>query len=75
VGLEGVDKFLALLEEMAARLSEAQLTKVAGGVKPAAVMGQAEGVGARCARHHGGGGRPSSATLAELDGAAAPVTH
>jgi membrane dipeptidase len=71
LGLEGVDKFPALLEELARRgWSDAQLAKVAG-ANLLRVMGQAEGVSARLRAAR----PPSSATLAALDGAAAPVTR
>ncbi len=71
LGLDGVDKFPALLEELARRgWSDAQLAKVAG-ANLLRVMGQAEGVSARLRAAR----PPSSATLAALDGAAAPVTR
>ena len=72
VGLEAVDKFPALLEELARRgWSDGELTKVAG-ANLLRVMGQAQGVSARLrvARP------PSSATIGALDGtAAAPPAH
>ena len=70
-GLEGVDKFPALLEELARRgWSDAQLAKVAG-ANLLRVLRQAEAVSAhlRVARP------PSAATLAALDGAAAPAAR
>jgi membrane dipeptidase len=66
-GLDGVDKFPALLQELARRgWSDQDLAKVAG-ANLLRVMGQAERVSAqlRAARP------PSTATLAGLDGAAA----
>jgi len=60
LGLEGVDKFPALLAELARRgWSDAQLAKVAG-ANLLRVMGQAEGVSARLRAAR----PPSSATLA-----------
>ncbi len=70
VGLEAVDKFPALLEELARRgWSDGELTKVAG-ANLLRVMGQAEGVSARLRAARA----PSAATIAALDGApAAPA--
>ena len=66
-GLEGVDKFPALLTELAHRgYSDADLAKVAG-ANLLRVMGQAEMVGARLRAARA----PSGATLAGLDGAPA----
>jgi membrane dipeptidase len=68
-GLEGVDKFPALLEELARRgWSDAELAKVAG-ANLLRVLRQAETVSAhlRVARP------PSPATVAALDGVAAPA--
>ena len=62
-GLDGVDKFPALLEELARRgWSDAELAKVAGG-NLLRVMAQAERVSARLRATR----PPSSATLAALD--------
>jgi membrane dipeptidase len=71
VGLEGVDKFPALLEELARRgWSDAELAKVAG-ANLLRVMREAEAVSARlCAARP-----PSMATLAALDGVAAPAAR
>jgi membrane dipeptidase len=69
-GLEGVDRFPALLQELARRgWSDTDLGKVAG-ANLLRVMAQAESVSARLRGERG----PAEATLAELDGAAAPVT-
>jgi membrane dipeptidase len=71
VGLEGVDKFPALLEELARRgWSDAELAKVAG-ANLLRVLRQAEAVSAhlRVARP------PSAATVAALDGVAAPAAR
>ena len=63
VGLEGVDKFPALLAELARRgWSDAELAKVAG-ANLLRVMGQAEAVSARLRAAR----PPSLATLATLD--------
>ncbi|HEY0767936.1 MAG TPA: dipeptidase [Steroidobacteraceae bacterium] len=71
VGLEGVDKFPALLEELARRgWSDAQLAKVAG-ANLLRVMRQAEAVSARLRSARA----PSSATLAGLDAVAAPAAR
>src|SRR5205807_7726729 len=68
VGLEGVDKFPALLAELARRgWSDAELAKVAG-ANLLRVMGQAEAVSARLRAAR----PPSSATIGALDGSAAP---
>jgi len=67
VGLDGVDKFPALLEELARRgWSDQDLAKVAGG-NILRVMRQAEAVAKRLQATEA----PSSATIAELDGAGA----
>jgi membrane dipeptidase len=66
VGLEGVDKYPALLEELARRgWSDADLAKVAGG-NMLRVMHDAEVVAKRLQANEG----PSFATIAALDGAA-----
>jgi membrane dipeptidase len=66
-GLEGVDRFPALLQELARRgWSDADLAKVAGG-NLLRVMSQAEAVSARLRKER----PPSTATLAGLDGGAA----
>jgi membrane dipeptidase len=68
-GLDGVDKFPALLQELARRgWSDADLGKVAG-ANLLRVMGQAENVSARLRAAHS----PSRATLEALDGPANPV--
>jgi membrane dipeptidase len=71
-GLEGVDRFPALLQELARRgWSNADLAKVAGG-NLLRVMSQAQVVSARLRRER----PPSTATLTALDGgsaAAAPA--
>jgi membrane dipeptidase len=67
-GLEGVDRFPALLEELARRgWSDAELGKLAG-ANLMRVLREAEGasVRLRAARP------PSAATLAQLDGPATP---
>jgi membrane dipeptidase len=67
VGLEGVDKYPALFEELARRgWSDADLAKVAGG-NMLRVMREAETVAKRLQANEG----PSHATIAALDGAAA----
>ena len=67
VGLEGVDKFPALLDELARRgWGDAELAKVAG-ANLLRVLRQAEGVSARLRAAR----PPSLATLAALDGTAA----
>jgi membrane dipeptidase len=66
-GLEGVDRFPALLQELARRgWSDADLAKVAGG-NLLRVMSQAEAVSARLREER----PPSNATIAGLDGAGA----
>ncbi|TLZ36808.1 MAG: membrane dipeptidase, partial [Gammaproteobacteria bacterium] len=72
VGLEGVDKFPALLEELGRRgWGDAELAKVAG-ANLLRVLRQAEGASARLRTAR----PPSLATLAALDGtAAAPPAH
>jgi len=66
-GLEGVDRFPALLQELARRgWGDADLAKVAGG-NLLRVMAQAESVSARLRKER----PPSNATLAALDGAGA----
>jgi len=66
-GLDGVDKYPALLEELAHRgWSDADLAKLAGG-NILRVLGQAEAVSARLRASR----PPSAATLVKLDGAAA----
>jgi membrane dipeptidase len=68
-GLEGVDRFPALLQELARRgWSDADLGRVAGG-NLLRVMAQAESVSARLRRER----RPAEATLAELDGGVPPA--
>jgi membrane dipeptidase len=68
-GLEGVDRFPALLEELARRgWNDTDLAKVAGG-NLLRVMAQAEGVSARLRAAQ----PPSRATLDALDGAAKPL--
>lgn len=67
-GLDGVDKFPALLAELARRgWSDADLAKVAG-ENVLRVMAQAEQVGERLRRER----MPSTATLASLDSPASP---
>jgi membrane dipeptidase len=67
VGLEGVDKFPALLTELARRgYADQDLAKVAGG-NLLRVLGRAQDVSARLRAARG----PSAATLAGLDGPAA----
>jgi membrane dipeptidase len=67
VGLESVEKFPALLEELARRgWSDADLAKVAGG-NMLRVMREAEAVAKRLQAKEG----PSFATIATLDGATA----
>ena len=67
-GLDGVDKYPALLEELARRgWSDADLAKVAGG-NLLRVLASAEEASARLRATR----LPSSATLAQLDGPAAP---
>jgi len=66
-GLEGVDKYPALLEELARRgWSDADLAKVAGG-NMLRVMREAEAVAKRLQASEG----PSHATIAAIDGAGA----
>jgi membrane dipeptidase len=68
-GLEGVDRFPALLQELARRgWSDADLGKVAGG-NLLRVMSQAEAVSARLRTER----PPSNATLAGLDGGSSPL--
>ena len=68
-GLEGVDRFPALLQELARRgWSDADLGKVAGG-NLLRVMSQAESVSARLRAERS----PSRATLEALDGPAKPL--
>jgi len=68
VGLEAVDKFPALLAQLARRgWSDGELAKVAG-ANLLRVMGQAEAVSARLRAAR----PPSAATIAALDGSAAP---
>jgi len=68
-GLDGVDKFPALLAELARRgWSDADLAKVAG-ENVLRVMAQAESVSARLRASR----PPSTATLAQLDGPATPA--
>ena len=68
VGLEAVDKFPALLEELARRgWSDTELAKVAG-ANLLRVMGKTEAVSARLRAARA----PSAATIAALDGAPAP---
>jgi len=69
-GLEGVDRFPALLQELARRgWSDADLAKVAGG-NLLRVMSQTETVSARLRKER----PPSNATLTALDGAGAGAT-
>jgi membrane dipeptidase len=69
VGLEGVDRFPALMQELARRgWSDADLGKVAG-ANLLRVLTQAESVSARLRAERG----PAEATLAELDGGAVPA--
>ena len=69
VGLEGVDKYPALLEELARRgWSDADLAKVAG-ANLLRVMQQAEAVSARLRATR----PPSTARIAELDHAVTPA--
>jgi len=69
-GLEGVDRFPALLQELARRgWSDADLGKVAGG-NLLRVLSQAEVVSARLRTER----PPSNATLATLDGGKAAAT-
>jgi membrane dipeptidase len=71
VGLEGVDKYPALLEELARRgWSDADLAKVAG-ANLLRVMQQAEAVSARLRATRG----PSGATIGALDGRASGPAH
>jgi membrane dipeptidase len=71
VGLEGVDKFPALLNELARRgWSDAELAKVAG-TNLLRVMTEVEAVSARLRAAR----PPSGATLAALDGVAAAAAH
>ena len=66
VGLDGVDKFPAVLEELARRgWSDADLAKLAGG-NVLRVLGEAETVAKQLQAKE----EPSNATLAGLDGAA-----
>jgi len=70
-GLDGVDKFPALLAELARRgWSDADLARVAGG-NLLRVLGEAERVSARLRMAR----PPSTATLAALDAPAAPAAH
>ena len=70
-GLEGVDKYPALLAELARRgWSDADLAKVAGG-NLLRVLAKAEEVSARLRATR----LPSTATLAQLDGAGAASAH
>ena len=70
-GLEGVDKYPALLEELARRgWSDADLAQLAGR-NVLRVMTQAEAVSARLRASR----PPSAATLAGLDGTAAAAAH
>ena len=70
-GLEGVDKFPALLAELAHRgWKDADLAKVAGG-NLLRVMARAEEVSARLRAARA----PSTATLAQLDAPASAVAH
>jgi membrane dipeptidase len=67
VGLDGVDKFAAVLEELARRgWSDADLAKLAGG-NVLRVLGEAEAVAKQLQSKE----EPSNATLAGQDGAAA----
>jgi membrane dipeptidase len=68
-GLEGVDRFPALLQELARRgWSDADLAKVAG-ANLLRVMAQAEAVSARLRAER----EPAEGTLAELDGGGGPA--
>jgi membrane dipeptidase len=68
-GLDGVDKFPALLAELARRgWSDTDLAKVAG-ENVLRVMAQAENVSAKLRASH----LPSTATLAQLDGPETPA--
>jgi membrane dipeptidase len=70
-GLDGVDKYPALLEELAHRgWSDADLAKVAGG-NLLRVLARAQEVSARLRATR----LPSAATLAQLDGPGAATTH
>ena len=70
VGLEGVDKYPALLAELARRgWSDADLAKVAGG-NILRVMAGVEQTSRQLASQP-----PSTATLAQLDGPATPARH
>lgn len=70
VGLEGVDKYPALLAELARRgWSDAELAKVAG-ANLLRVLAGAEATSRRLAARP-----PSTATLAQLDGPAAAASH
>ena len=70
-GLDGVDKYPALLAELAHRgWSDADLAKVAGG-NVLRVMARVEEVSARLRLER----LPSAATLAQLDGAGGPAAH
>lgn len=70
-GLDGVDKYPALLIELAHRgWSDADLAKVAGG-NVLRALAKAEEVSARLRATRG----PSTATLAQLDGAAPAAPH
>ncbi len=70
-GLDGVDKYPALLQELARRgWSDADLAKVAGG-NLLRVLARAEEVSARLRATR----LPSTATLAQLDGPETATTH
>jgi membrane dipeptidase len=70
-GLDGVDKYPALLEELARRgWTDADLAKVAGG-NLLRVLAKAEEVSARLRATR----LPSTATLAQLDGPPGAATH
>jgi membrane dipeptidase len=70
-GLEGVDRFPALLQELARRgWSDADLARVAGG-NLLRVMGQAERVSARLRA----ASPPSNARIESLDGPVRPAAH
>jgi len=70
-GLDGVDKYPALLAELARRgWSDGDLAKVAGG-NVLRVLARAEAVSVRLRGAHG----PSEATLAQLDGTGGVATH
>jgi membrane dipeptidase len=70
-GLEGVDRFPALLQELERRgWSDAELAKVAGD-NLLRVLSETEAVSARLRSAR----PPSRATLAALDGGGAPVSH